>query len=123
MADVISIDQADSPNEKTPTGWHKFWSKEKTASDKRLKQFNRQGNAVVSRYLDERNAQDTLWDGHTDVPSRLNLFWKNISTQEAMLYGNTPMVDVSREYHDPDDDVARLASTLLQRILQSDVEA
>tara|TARA_R110000803_G_scaffold76082_8_gene140623 strand:- start:1205 stop:3118 length:1914 start_codon:yes stop_codon:yes gene_type:complete len=40
----------------------------------------------------------------------------------AMLYGNTPQIDVSREHADPDDDVARVASLMYQRILQADVE-
>ena len=121
MADVVSIE--DAPKEKSPTGWHQYWQKEKSAADKRLRTFARQGNAVVSRYLDERGAASTFRDTNTSTPSRLNLFWRNVSTLQSMLYGNTPKIDVSREHHDPDDDIARVAATLYQRILQTDVEA
>lgn len=120
---VVAIDSDDSPDEKTPTGWHRYWNKEKAAADKRLRTFTRQGNAVVARYLDERDGGDALRDASTEIPSRLNLFWKNITTLQSMLYGNTPQIDVAREHHDPDDDVARVASTIFQRILQTDIEA
>ena len=121
MADVVSIE--DAPKEKSPTGWHQYWQKEKSAADKRLRTFTRQGNAVVSRYLDERGAASAFRDTNASTPSRLNLFWRNVSTLQSMLYGNTPKIDVSREHHDPDDDIARVAATLYQRILQTDVEA
>jgi len=121
MADVVSIE--DAPKEKSPTGWHQYWQKEKSAADKRLRTFTRQGNAVVSRYLDERGSASAFRDTNTSTPSRLNLFWRNVSTLQSMLYGNTPKIDVSREHHDPDDDIARVAATLYQRILQTDVEA
>ena len=35
----------------------------------------------------------------------------------AMLYGNTPKIDVTREYNDPDDDVARVSAMLFERML------
>ena len=124
MAEVIKITEDDgSPKEKTPIGWNRFWSKEKEASDKRLSKFIKQGNTVVARFLDERTGEYALRDGNNTIPSRLNLFWRNITTQQNMLYGNTPTIDVSREHHDPDDDIARVACLLYQRILQSDVES
>jgi hypothetical protein len=120
--EVVSLDSSgDSPSEKSPTGWHQFWQKEKSAADKRLRDFTRQGNNVVARYLDERGAGGAH-TGH-EVPVRLNLFWRNVTTLQAMLYGNTPKIDVSREHQDPDDDIARVAAVLLQRMLQTDVEA
>jgi hypothetical protein len=90
------------------------------AAEKRLRKFRKSGNAVVRRYLDERNASAGATDGGNS--SRLNLFWKNINTLQAMLYGNTPQIDVAREHADPDDDIARIASLMFQRILEVDVE-
>lgn len=91
-----------------------YWKKQVPAALKRLKKFHDQGETVVDRYLDERETNN-------DDSAKLNLFHKNVKTLLSMLYGQTPRIDVSREHDDPDDDVARVASTLLQRILQADV--
>ena len=119
-------DSDDRPKEKTPTGWHKFWQKEMDACEKRLRVFTKQGNKVNERFLDERrggNDSQQFEGFRGDTPSKLNFFHTNVSTMLAMLYGSTPQVDVAREHHDPDDDVARVAAIMFQRILQSDVEA
>jgi hypothetical protein len=122
MAEVIALkDSDDEPREKTPTGWAAHWQKEKSAADKRLRTFTTQGNAVVGRYLDDRSSSTR--DRSGAAPFKLNLFWRNVTTLQSMLYGNTPKIDVSREHHDPDDDIARVAATLYQRILQTDIEA
>ena len=122
MDNVVSIVE-EGPQERTPTGWHQYFKKEMAASEKRLREYTKQGNAVTGRYLDERKNAGTREDGYGGVTSRLNLFWKNINTVSSMLYGNTPKVDVSREHHDPDDDIARVAAVLYERILQTDIEA
>jgi len=117
-AQVVDIDAAEK-REKTPAQWHKHWQKEMSAANKRLRTYLQQGNKVVQRYLDERGSTEP---NQGNVPSRLNLFHKNISTMEAMLYGSTPQIDVMREHYDPDDDDARVAALLFQRMLQADVE-
>lgn len=114
------VELPSSPKKKSPVQLHQNWTKELNASEKRLRKYKKQGNGVVKRYLDERNsAEDVNVNNHG---SRLNLFHKNISTMESMLYGNAPQIDVSREHADPDDDIARVAGLLFQRILQTDVE-
>lgn len=115
--------QANSPAGKTPAEWHQFWTEQFTASGKRMRQFNKAGNKVVKRFTDERQSTDTS-DGNTDgLPAKLNLFHQNITTLQSMLYGSTPKIEVSREHQDPDDDIARVASVLYQRILEADVQS
>jgi hypothetical protein len=120
---VIEMESNDSPKEKTPTGWHKFWQKEKTAADKRLRDYQKQGNIITNRFLDKRvgGSDSALGLNNSGAQFRLNLFHTNITTLQAMLYGSTPRIDVSREHHDPDDDVARVAAMLYERILSADV--
>jgi hypothetical protein len=122
-AQVIEMDQDDKPKEKTPTGWYKYWGKEKKAASKRLKQFQDQGNKVTNRFLDKRHGGSDAASGVNSSGGqfRLNLFHTNITTMQAMLYGSTPRIDVSREHHDPDDDIARVAGMLYERILSADV--
>ena len=109
---------------KTPAQWHQHWQKEMSAANKRLRKYLKQGNSVVNRYLDDRQgSSDSYGDNFSNnSSSKLNLFHKNISTTMAMLYGNTPKIDVGREHHDPDDDIARVAALMYQRILMTDVE-
>ena len=122
MAQSNASDSESSPTEKTPTGWHQFWSKEYEAASKRLRPFQKQGNIVTRKFLDDRKGVNSLIDGSNDNISRLNFFHTNISTMQSMLYGSTPRIDVSREHQDPDDDIARVAAVLYQRILQADVD-
>lgn len=101
---------------KTPKKWQDYWIKELGDAQKRSRRFRNQGTKTVDRYL-----------GHTDErvldTVKLNLFHSDINTLKSMLYGNVPQVDVSRKDGDPQDDVARVAATILQRMLQNDIEA
>ena len=117
-----NVVKMDEPKEKTPSGWAMFWQKELEAARKRLRNFNRQGNGVVQRYTNALGSYNDDTIQNRSFNSSLNLFWSNITTLQAMLYGNTPRIDVSREFHDPDDDVARVAALMYQRILQTDCE-
>jgi hypothetical protein len=98
----------------------KKWEKEILAAQKRLRTFIRQGNRAIDQYLDTRSYSV---DDRLDGGSNLNLFHANINTLQSMLYGSTPKITVSREHHDPDDDVARVSAVIYQRILQTEVEA
>ena len=115
----VSSESEATPDSKTPAGWHRFWSKEYEAAEKRLRVFRKQGNKVNRRFLDDRQFDE---GGSREVGSRYNLFHKNITTLMNMLYGQTPRADVSREHQDPDDDVARVAAYLYQRILEADYQ-
>ncbi len=118
-------DQEAKPAKKNPADLYKFWTKEKDAAEKRLRSFTKQGNFVVRRFLDEREGKNDSqsFEGYLgDTPSRLNLFHTNVATMQSMLYGSIPKIEASREHQDPDDDVARVASVLYQRILEADVQ-
>jgi hypothetical protein len=119
---VVTMEQP--TKQKSPKQWHTHWTKEMEAAEKRTRKYKKQGTQVVKRYLDDREGQSNSYDENSrgNAPSKLNLFHKNISTTMAMLYGNTPQINVSREHADPDDDVARIAGLMYQRILEADVE-
>jgi hypothetical protein len=91
------------------------WQQELAAAHKVVEKWHEQGGEVVKRYLDERETKiqgDTRW----------NLFTTNIETQQATLYGQTPRVSVTRRHADANDDVARVASEMMERLLNSDIE-
>jgi len=106
-----------------PSGQYKFWQEELAGSETRLRQWQREGTKVVMRYKGgHRKTRDA---GSTDERSakfRLNLFHSNTITLQSMLYGNLPKVDVSRKNADSNDDIGRVASEIMDRALNADVE-
>lgn len=117
--------EQEEPITKSPAQWQKHWQSEIDAAQKRLRKFYKQGNDIVRRYVDKREGDqnvDHFTPNRSSAASRLNLFHTNVSTLQSMLYGSVPRIDVAREHHDPDDDVARVAAMLYARILQADVE-
>lgn len=96
-------------------GLAKRWGEEIDHSKKMLRKFWKRGDKCVDKFKDKRdeNSQDEF---------RLNLYNSNVTTLRSMLFGRTPQVDVSRRYADADDDTARVASSILSRVLNNDVE-
>ncbi|MCA1807390.1 MAG: hypothetical protein LC687_06045, partial [Actinobacteria bacterium] len=114
---VEAINSESPDNVKDAAKWQKHWEKELKAFKKRCEKFLRQGNTVVDRYLDEGTKEH---EGLNDY--RLNFFHTNITTLQSMLYGSVPKMEVDREQGDPDDDVARVASVIILRILELDLQ-
>ena len=94
----------------TPAGLAQRWGTEIEASSKELRRFHDDANRITQRYLDKR-------DAYGKDESRVNLFWSTMKVLLSMLYARPPKADVSRSFLDYDDDVARVAGTMLQRIL------
>ena len=89
---------------------HSEWVTELSAAKKMVQNWHKQANKIVKKYK-----------GAGTQGSDINLFHANVSTVDAMLYGNTPKIDVSRRYADPDDDVGRVAGLAMERLLNLDL--
>lgn len=98
-----------------------YWKVELTSATERQKDFWKRGSRIDDRFKDSRKDKQKGTDN--DLSFRLNLFHANVDTQMSMLYGRVPKTDVSRRYADPNDDVARVSSELLQRQLNTAIEA
>lgn len=109
MANEATITSA-SDFESTPIGLAQRWNTEITASEQELTKFHEDATRITHRYLDKRE------DFGRDQ-SRVNLFWSTTKVLLSMLYARPPKADVSRTYQDYEDDVARVAGTILQRLL------
>ena len=92
-----------------------YWSKELKAADKALDKFHRRGKKTVDRFLDRRD--ETRVGAVT-----LNLFHSNIVTVKAMMFGQVPAIEVDRRYQDAGDDTARVATLILERMLNNDIQ-
>ena len=100
-----------------PTGWAARWNVEMSAAKDNQRKWTERADAIVKRFLDDREGSPKM-QGET----RVNLFTANVQTLRALLYGKTPQVDVKRRFADPNDDVARVAGEILQRLLNTDIE-
>jgi hypothetical protein len=99
------------------------WTKEIEASEKELKPFHDASRKVLRAYLDKRSGVNGMnFDMGTDGIFRQNLFWSTTQVLLSNLYAKRPKVDVSRANKDFEDDAARVAGTILERILNGDIE-
>jgi hypothetical protein len=106
----------------TPVGQYKYWNEELTASKEQRRNWHKQASRIVKRYVDYRRDNEGGYKDTTALSAfRLNLFHSNINTLKSMLYGNLPTVDVSRRYADANDDVSRVASEIMERLLNNDI--
>jgi hypothetical protein len=103
--------------EDTPQGWQQYWLAELAAGKKSTDKFAKHGDRITKIYLDERGGDMQAMVGG----ARLNLFTANVNTMRAMLFGNVPRVEVSRRYEDANDDAARVAAEMLERLLNADI--
>lgn len=99
----------------TPHGWAQRWGVELQAATAEVTKWHDTGRSILKRFRDEREARE---NGET----RLNLFTANVLTQQALLYGRVPAVTVERRFADANDDVARVAGEVLERLLNADIE-
>lgn len=90
------------------------WSLELNAAEKNQTKWVEESDSSIRRFLD-----DTRQGGPR---SRLNLYHSNVVTLRALLFGSLPQVDVSRRFNDNSDDVARVASEMMERYLNTDLD-
>ena len=103
--------------EDTPQGQYNYYAAELKAALKLTEKWRKQSDKIVNRFLGKRTVQSITPAKGFD----LNLFHNNVTTLSSMLYGNTPKVDVSRRYADPNDDIGRVAAAAMERLLNLDV--
>jgi len=97
------------------------WHVELDAATRELEKFTRQSERVVKQYRDDR--QDSGGNGPDDSESiKTNIFWSNCQVLQSSLYSRPPKVDVSRRFKDFNDDVARVGGSILERLLNTDLE-
>lgn len=108
---------SEAPAKPARYDWVKHWDREISAAEKAREDFVQKAEKVLRRYRDER---DSATEAKGDV--RWNYFWAMQQTRLAMLYGQTPHTDVDRRYADADDDEARVAGEMLERLLDADLQ-
>lgn len=110
MMSINASITSDSDFKDTPNGLAARWQTEIESSQQELLKFHQDANRITQRFLDKR-------DAYAKDESKVNLFWSTTQVLLSMLYARPPKADVARSFQDYDDDVARVAGTMLQRLL------
>ena len=92
------------------------WDKELKKADKYMQRALEHGNRVYERYQDKRDDMN-----NPSSVRRANLFYSGVQTLRESLFNSLPKADVSRMHKDASDDVARVASLILQRGLDYEI--
>jgi len=106
-SEIETLEDAQSPV--------KMWAQEISAAQEFMKPFQKEAKKINRRFLDKREATE-------DSEYRVNLFWSTIKVVMSMLFARPPQVVVKREYDDYNDDASRVASEILERLLNNDVQ-
>lgn len=89
------------------------WTLEVQLAQKQFEKYTKRAEKVVKRYRDERDSARGA--------SRFNILWSNVQTIRPAVYAKKPKAEVERRHRDHDP-VGRVASMILERALQFDVE-
>lgn len=92
---------------------YKRWQVEINYAEKELEKFRKRARKVNRRFVDERDAMDSAqrW---------FNLFHTNTKIMRAALYAQVPQPEVKRKFLDYQDQIARVAANILQRVVSPD---
>lgn len=98
--------------------WNDYWVKELASSKRWLRDFQGTGNKVEDRYLGLKSSgtMGSVDDGGT---ANFNIFWSNIQVILSAIFSRPPKPEINRSHLDPNDDVARVAATILRRIFEA----
>lgn len=93
------------------------WDKKIAKAEKFFEHSMTHGQNVYRRYKDDRS-DDITFNG----AKKVNIFYANVNTIKESLFNSLPKPDVSRLHKgDYEDDVARVASLILQRALSYEI--
>lgn len=97
----------------------KYWLNQIKLSKKFMEKFHENGRKINSKYLCTGDADTPSEAALTGVAAmKYNMFWANVAILKSALYGNPPKPTAAREFMDPEDDIARVAASMMERLLK-----
>jgi hypothetical protein len=96
------------------------WQRQLAVAEKEFRKFWERGRKVNKKYLAETDS--TSLGGSGQGGDQFNLFWSNVGVLKASLYANPPKPLVKREFDDYQDDEARVAAVMMERLLRQGFE-
>lgn len=95
----------------SPADKYARWREEIVKAEKELDKFHTAGRKVNRRFLDDREGASN------DGDRKFNIFTANVGILESVLYAKIPKVTISRRFAQQQDQPARLAALILQRVI------
>jgi hypothetical protein len=95
------------------------WQVEINASRKWLEKFTKAARDCEGAYFGKAGMDNSSVRTYA---GKVNLFWSNVQVILSAIYGRLPKAEVDRKFGDFDDDEARVAGIIMQRILNGDIE-
>lgn len=89
------------------------WLSELRAAHREVEDFHERGDKIIQHYSEDRKVRRAR---------KYPLFNSNVGILENALFARIPRPDVARRFKDPDDQVGRVASLILQRALITELE-
>lgn len=89
------------------------WCVELKAAHKETQDFHERGDKIIQHYSEDRKVRRAR---------KYPLFNANVGILENALFARIPRPDVARRFKDPDDQVGRVASLILERALVTELE-
>jgi hypothetical protein len=90
------------------------WLNTISAYDRTFKKWEGRVEKILKRYRDDSR-------GYNDTTAKFNVLWSNVQTISPAVFSRLPKPEVTRRYRD-NDPVGRVASIILQRALEFEVE-
>lgn len=100
----------------------KKWQVELSASKRWMQRFTQSARMCEKAFMGGADADDILVPNGMLNEGKVNLFWSNVQVVLSAIYGKLPKAEVDRKFKDFDDDVARVAGIIMQRMLNGDIE-
>ncbi len=97
-----------------------FWKKEISDAKKSRKQWLEISEKIYKIYLPKKTDTNS---SRNQKKIKYNIFNSNVGVLESALFSRVPKPTVVRKFSDPNNQVARVASLILERILTSELTA
>lgn len=98
----------------TPDQEVQKWLNHIAAYERTFKKWEGRVEKILKRYRDDSR-------GYNDTTAKFNVLWSNVQTIVPAVFSRLPKPEVTRRYRD-NDPVGRVASIILQRALEFEVE-
>lgn len=107
------LTEAEAKEQGEPPKSARYWHNQIDASLKREEKWRKRADAVVCRYMDERDRDDV------DVERRINILWSNTEVLKSILFAELGSPDVRRTFPQPGklNKIARTSALVLERAL------
>ncbi|CAB4164942.1 hypothetical protein UFOVP833_4 [uncultured Caudovirales phage] len=119
MSDVSpNSPDATIEDQRTPQEIADYWQDQITYAERKKKTYVTRGKQILKRYKNKRTMTNF---GQPLANRRMNVLWSNVQTLKPVLFSQDPKANCARRNKSNKDPVGRVASIVLQNVLQNSI--